>query len=224
MKSPLTYERLARGEIPADLNESDAATLKRMQDEDQAFLARHPSLPPVHRPRRLWLPASVVAAAAVLLVVGFGPLVAPGTPDTRIKSADQSLFVYHKTPTGTELLGSTARLGQDDEIQVAYFTAKKRFATILSVDSRGAVTNHLPLHSRQALEVETPKPELLPYSYRLDDAPDFETLYLITSEKPFDVTKLHPFLRAFVTEHEAALALPAGFAYTAFRIAKKETR
>lgn len=223
MKSSLTYERLSQGEIVLDLNESDVEFLKTLEEEDRAFLARHPALPPARRLRTLWLPSSLVAAALVL-IAGLGPLVAPEVPDTRVKSADQSLFVYHKTATGTELLGSAAKLGQNDEIQMAYFTAKKRFAAILSVDGRGSVTDHLPLHSRQALEVETAKPELLPYSYRLDDAPDFETLYLVTSERPFDVYQLHPFLKAVVTEHLATLKLPSEFTYTSFRIAKKETQ
>ena len=219
MKSDLTYERLSRGEVSLPLDEQDQERLAALEASDAEFLSRHPALPVRKRPITRWSGL----AAALVLTVGLGGLLLPPAHDTRMKSAELSLFVYHKTATGTELLGSSAQLAQNDEIQVAYFSSQKRFATILSVDGRGSVTTHLPLHSSQALEVNTTKPELLPYSYRLDDAPNFETLYLITSEKPFTVTRLEPFLKALVTDHESSLQLPTEFSYTAFRIVKKES-
>jgi len=219
MRSELTYERLSHGEITAELDARDTARLQTMGAEDQEFLARHPQAPlPRPKPRMTW---AISAAAAVLLVViGWG--IQRPEDDTRIKSADQTLLVYHKTSTGSELLVSTSLLGGGDEIQLAYYAAKKRYGVILSIDGRGSVTTHLPLHGPQALPIETTKPELLPYSYRLDDAPDFETLFLITSDQPFTVAQIKPFLKA-VASATTPLHLPDGFTSTAFRITKKET-
>lgn len=223
MKSEFTYERLAQGEVTLPLTPTDQERLDALKASDQDFLALHPVDSLKVRPKvRSWTSA-LTLAAALTVFIGLGALV-PRTADqdTRAKSAALSLFVYHKTASGTELLGSQARLGTGDEVQIAYFAAGKRFAAILSVDGRGTVTTHLPLHGDQAVEIDTAKPELLPYSYKLDDAPDFETLFLITSDSEFALSKLKPFLKAD-SASEGRVALPAEFDSIAVRIAKKET-
>jgi len=225
MKSALTYERLSQGELSAELSADEQAHLSTLKADDQAYLERFPAAALRVAKRHQPMPWMMLSAAAALVVIlgGLGTLI-PRNSDTRIKSAATSLFVYHKTATGTELLSSQATLQQKDEIQMAYFSAKKQYATILSVDGRGTVTTHLPLNANQAVEVETPKqPFLLPYSYTLDDAPNFETIYLITSDQPFAIDKIRPFVKAVALQKGARLELPSEFTATSFRITKKET-
>lgn len=222
MKSDLTYERLARGELTTDLNEEDRRQLAQMDREDQDFLRRHPLLPAKASKKLPWTSWAGLAAAALLLVVGgTGVLTPPET--TRVKSAELSLLVYHKTSEGTELLKPQTPLSSGDEIQFAYFVSEKGYAAILSVDGRGTVTTHFPLHGSQAPAVETSRPELLPYSYKLDDAPEFETVYLITSNEAFEPAKLRPFLIEMVQSHRTEPVLPDGFTVASFPIAKKES-
>jgi len=73
------------------------------------------------------------------------------------------------------------------------------------------------------MEVETKQPELLPYSYKLDDAPDFEAVFFITSDRPFDVSVLRPFVKAFSVQKLSSLALPEEFSSIGFYITKKES-
>lgn len=224
MKSDFTYERMAQGEVELPQDAGSQERLAELAASDQAFLDLHPVESLKTRPRTTpWTSASVLVAALAIFV-GLGTLI-PGAEETetRAKSAALSLLVYHKTASGTELLGPQAQLGTGEEVQLAYFAAGKRFAAILSVDGRGTVTTHLPLDGDQAVEIDTTKPELLPYSYKLDDAPDFETMVLITSNQSFALSKIRPFFKGEVDEKAGSLALPAEYESIAVRIAKKET-
>lgn len=227
MRSDLTYERLAHGEVDLDLSSDDLLRLQTMAKEDRDFLDRFPpeKLPQRPLPRRpraisLWGFGGLAATAAVVLIL---PFLGLPTADNRIKGQGLSLLVYHKTATGTELLAPQTPLGKDDEVQIAYLATKKQYGVIVSVDGRGTVTTHFPLHGTQSAEVEANRPQLLPYSYRLDDAPDFEVLFLVTSDTSFSLTDIKPFVQAFVLEKEVSLLLPNRFQTTSFRIIKKET-
>jgi len=216
MKSTLTYERMARGEIPV-VDESDRLAVESLRVADHEFLGKFPWVPA--RPRSRVVLMRVLPLVAVLVAaVGWGAL--SSGPDTRAKWAGATLLLYHKTTEGTELVTPGQILAEGDEVQAAYAVAGRRFVALYSVDGRGTVTVHLPLHGGRALEVETGEPALLPYSYRLDDAPSYETFYLVTSPEPFEVARLDPFLVA--SRGGETVSLPAGFESQALRIAKQE--
>jgi hypothetical protein len=219
VKSELMYERIRHGEIRPPLTDEDRVRLEALNQADETYWLRHPQTVPRRTRRLVW-----TVPLAALLVAAVGLTLLPQTEsDTRVKGAALSLMAYHKLPEGIELLTPTSRLGSGDEIQLAYFAAQKQYAAIVSLDSRGVVTTHLPLHGSQAVEIQTPRPELLPYSYTLDDAPAFETFYLITSSRPFEVAKLLPFVRGTGPGRGTpGLQLPSDFDYTAFRLLKKE--
>lgn len=224
MKSDFTYERMAQGEVELTQDANALQKIAELAASDRAFLDRHPVESLKNRTKTNPWTSATVLVATLALFVGLGTFVPrPVDTDTRAKSAALSLFVYHKTATGTELLGPQAQLGTGEEVQLAYFASGKRFAAILSVDGRGTVTTHLPLHGDQAVEIDTTKPELLPYSYKLDDAPDFETMVLVTSDQSFALSKIRPFLKGASAEKAGGLALPAEYEFLAVRIAKKET-
>jgi hypothetical protein len=49
-------------------------------------------------------------------------------------------------------------------VQLAYYARGSAYAVILSVDGRGGITRHLPLHGTDAVHIDTKRHELLPYS------------------------------------------------------------
>ena len=58
---------------------------------------------------------------------------------------------------------------------------------ILSIDGRGAVTLHLPESKGDSTKLELSKQSLLPNAIELDDAPEFERFFFLTSDSPIDV-------------------------------------
>jgi len=138
---------------------------------------------------RMLLPAApVVAAAARLLVVMLRE-----APENRIKGSDAAasgparIEVYRKAGASVETLknGDTVRAG--DLLQIAYVPTGKTFGVIASLDGRGSVTLHFPEMGTGSSRLKTGSLVKLETSYELDDAPDFECFYFITSLTEIDV-------------------------------------
>lgn len=216
MKSSLTYERMAQNEVTVS-NPEDQVAVDALHDSSRRFLEKYPT--PAPRPKSVAVLLRLLPVAAALAIVGWGFL--GGQTDTRAKGSGTALFLYHKTAEGSELVAPGQVLAEGDEVQAAYLVSERRFAALYSVDGRGTVTVHLPLHGAHAVEAAPPEPTLLPYSYRLDDAPKYETFYLVTSPDPFEVSLLKPFLAAS-EGRESGLALPSGFEASTLRIGKQE--
>jgi hypothetical protein len=202
-------ERLAQGELDAKVardfeaqlgKDEVAARLERLAASNKEILER---LPPEvvgatirrrlqeRRPRRaMWLMALVpVAMAAGVWAVGFSPRLAstPGLEtDTRVKG-DTHLYAYRAAAPGTRpvKLGPAARVRPHDVLQLAYTAGSGRYGTVVSVDGRGVVTQHLPVNADTATPLAASGETNLPQSYELDDAPGFERFFLITAVKPF---------------------------------------
>ena len=58
---------------------------------------------------------------------------------------------------------------------------------IVSIDGAGVVTLHHPDTATEEAQLGGDGRVDLPYSYELDDAPDFERFVFVTSNEPFDV-------------------------------------
>jgi hypothetical protein len=58
---------------------------------------------------------------------------------------------------------------------------------ILSIDGKGAVTLHLPERKGDSTKLELGKQSLLSNAFELDDAPEFERFFFLTSDSPIDV-------------------------------------
>lgn len=108
---------------------------------------------------------------------------------TRIKG-NARLFLYRKTEKGTESLNQNSVAHQGDRIQIYYHAGDAQFGTILSVDGRGVVTQHLPESGTQAIRLTPGDPIALNHSYQLDDAPKWERFYFITSNNAFDINNI----------------------------------
>jgi len=228
MKSELAYERYAHGEPPDSPSEEDGRRIAELRHADEDFLARHPREPflrDLARRRRrrsagrIWT-ASLAAAACLAFVM----LLPRDSEGIRMKGGAPNLVLYHKTEGGTELLGEAPALRTGEEIQLSYFARGRSFAAILSIDGRGSITRHLPLHGPDALAIDLRDYALLPYSFRLDDAPAFEDFYLVVSPRPFRMDEIEPFLRAGFDNGTPFILLPAPFEYDTLRIRKEEAK
>jgi len=150
-------------------------------------------------PKRSWLrmlslpvaaPAVAVVAVFALLPMlrsqyaGEAPLLGSAI---RIKGSPAQLSLHRKTPVGTEQLVDGAEVTAGDRLGIQYRVAEPSYGFILSVDGRGAVTRHFPDEGERAAPLEPGRPVLLDFSYELDDAPEWEKFYLITSPEGFAI-------------------------------------
>lgn len=114
------------------------------------------------------------------------PLELAMAEDIRIKGADLRLEVWKKTADGAVRLENMDGAFSGDELQLRYFIPRKCFGLLLNMDGNGVLTVHLGNGNRSA-ELEAGKMRVLPFAYKLDDAPYFEKFFLITSDKEFFV-------------------------------------
>jgi hypothetical protein len=249
--SALLLERYRLGELPADERRtvadrlaSDPDLRRRLEDlerSDRKIAATHPAgemaaairrraLASGNRPaaaRRRpgpWLvPASVVAVSACLVVAASLWVRRPGVEDTTIKGGEASLVLHRRTEGGSEPLSRGAVARQGDQIRVGYRASHRRYGAILSIDGRGAITQHLPRTGERAVALQPTGTVFLDFAYELDAAPRWEAFYFVTADAPFD---LEPVKRAM---HEASpagarapgtLVLPNGFTQFLFPLSK----
>ncbi len=97
------------------------------------------------------------------------------------------LLVYRKIQERVETLSDGEKARAGDLLQLAYVSAEDSYGMILSIDGRGAVTLHLPESEGDSTKLELSKQSLLPSAFELDDAPEFERFFFLTSDSPFDV-------------------------------------
>lgn len=132
----------------------------------------------------------------------------PDAPDTvRIKGLQPGLRIFRQGEGGPERLdqGASARAG--DVLQIGWRAGRGQHVAVLSLDGRGVITRHWPATG----EVTTPAQqaeEIAPDGYQLDDAPDFERFFLITSAEPIQLDALEQAIRA-LRSPDAPLVLPS---------------
>jgi len=161
-------------------------------------------------------PAVLIPVAATLL---FGLLLpfmlprkdAPGTEQeiTRMKGyAEPVLKIYRKSGSTSETLDESSRAREMDLLQLGYRVNEPAYGIILSVDGRGIVTRHLPEEEDLAPRLSTGGEQLLPFSYELDDAPEYETFYLITSDRSFPIDTVMDAVASAARENGMVLDIP----------------
>lgn len=144
---------------------------------------------------------------------------ADGVEHTRLKGAESALQIWRKAEQAERLKpGDTVRAG--DLLQLTYQPAGAAHGVILSVDGHNQVTLHYPAHAGESTRLArgvTP----LEYGYELDDAPDFERFFFITSAQPLDVHALLDAAEAMPARADA-LTLPGALSQTVFLLHKAE--
>ncbi len=115
---------------------------------------------------------------------------------TRIKGTqdiDRSkpyLLIYRKKAKDVDLLkdGDNAKAG--DLLQIAYGSANENYGVILSYDGNGTVTLHYPENSADSALLGDQKIVLLSLAYELDEAPDYERFFFVTSKSEIDIRSI----------------------------------
>ncbi len=128
---------------------------------------------------------------------------------TRLKGAGPRLMLFRRTGGAVEALSPGASASSGDVVQLAYQASGARYGAILSIDGRGVVTSHVPRTGSTAAELDSGGPVTLETAYRLDDAPEFEAFYFVTSPQPFDLGPIRAAARAVASRGTAGAASPA---------------
>ena len=203
----LAAEGQGAGPTLAALEQSNNQILARLPAEmvvpaivrraEQAAAARRGA----RRTRVLWLaPALAVGVLAVFAPSSMrAPHQAAGSSavveadDVRIKGGVR-LLAYRQSAGGGEPLADGSAVRPRDVVQLAVIAAGRRNGVVVSIDGRGGVTLHLPaspgaptaLPSGDGNKDRT----VLPNSFQLDDAPEFERFFFVTADEPVSVDKV----------------------------------
>ncbi|MBF0431917.1 MAG: hypothetical protein HQK83_11595 [Fibrobacteria bacterium] len=174
--------------------------------------------------RRTLVPAAVLS---LVIVVMFSVMpfmteqslqeVADGGPvqtDDGIQiKGDARLFIFLKKGNGTKELRTGDVAHEGDLLQLKYLGRGDEYGYIFSLDGRGALTRHYPEKGGKARILE-PGVHALPHSYELDDAPEFETFYFVSSNQPFELDAISDLARQHMQQSdktEKGLALDKSF-------------
>ncbi|MBF9018862.1 MULTISPECIES: hypothetical protein [unclassified Oceanispirochaeta] len=154
------------------------------------------------------------AAAAALILAVLLPMTMRNRDEsplelTRVKGVEvPQLKVYRQSGNDSEVLNSDSMASNFDLLQLTYRVSGPTFGMIISVDGRGVVTKHFPEDGDQSPRLTTGGEQYLPFAYELDDAPLFETFYLITSDRPFSTEEVMDLTASAAREREAILDIP----------------
>jgi hypothetical protein len=191
---------------------------------------RRPEPPPERS--RLWkriLLLSPAAAAALVLLLIFHPWDRKGAvlpfldtfPDTTIIKglpavdlAKTQLLLFRRRGEQAELVENGQWAREGDLLQLAYVSADEPYGLILSLDGRGRVTRHFPMAPGKPSPLKLKVKVILPVAIELDDAPNFERFFFITSRELIDEDEVLRRAAALAANPERAareeIDLPAG--------------
>jgi hypothetical protein len=196
--------------------EKITAEINRRLDLTRSKIQRRPAR------TRAWVLAPALAAAAAILFLVILPLERGpelNQQTTRVKGGP-GLAIYRKAPPGVEELGPGARVRPGDVLQVSYRAAGAADGVIISVDGRGAVTLHFPASTADSTALKDGAAQALPRAYELDDAPDFERFFFVTSDRPIKVETVLDAGRALGAEGKNPLVLPEDLSQVDFLLSK----
>lgn len=149
--------------------------------------------------RRSWwaIPAMLATAAAAWVFIS--PLMMPTPQPQWTDPADDvillkgalpdTLKIWRAAQPENQRLEQGDKVRKGDTIQLEYVVPRDISGMIFSVDGRDVVTLHHPENARSAALLEQGT-HLLPYSYTLDDAPDYERFFLVQCTHDVDASAL----------------------------------
>lgn len=134
----------------------------------------------------------------------------------RIKGLSPALTIYRQHSTSPERLQNLSTVKPGDMLQLGYISAGYKYGVIFSCDGNNTITLHYPESDSVVPILEKQKEVFLPNSYILDDAPQFEQFFFITSNEPFSVSMVLIAGKEFVSDNfinrnNVQLNLPASF-------------
>ena len=165
-----------------------------------------PSAPPFFSTRRILVFSTAAAALLLFLFVVLPTLnehsTLPGAGDTApadvllvkgeqvIDLSKTQLLVYRKIEDSVEIMDNAQEASEGDLLQLAYVAGGAGHGVILSIDGRGMISLHFPSERDGSTHLEQNRKILLPNAIELDDAPDFERFFLISSQGPINVPQI----------------------------------
>ena len=208
--SDLALERFLLGELPdaetqqiSDRVETDDVLRRRLEDLRASNRQILEEAPPAQVateirnrletdvPRRTisrWVPALAVAATLLLFVPNL--LRSPNEPGyIGIKGQTPHLVLYRQVDERAQRLDDGETAVEGDLIQIVYVSPDSGYGVIFSVDGRDSLVLHRAERGI-SFKLETGRPDTLGFSYQLDDAPEYEKFFLVTSDRPFHVAPL----------------------------------
>ena len=227
LREALERDELLRAKLSA-IEESDREILasyppKRMAAAIRERLSARESLrAPQRRAPSFMIALPAAAAILVFFSIFFARerllprVTSPAFEQTRLKGVQPHLSIYRKGAEGAEELSSGASARPRDVLQVAYTAGEARYGVIFSIDSRGALSWHLPQKpagsSAAAPLLDQQGQVALPSAYELDDAPLFERFFFVNSAAPFSLRDVEQAAKGLASRPRAAerdaLALP----------------
>lgn len=144
--------------------------------------------------------SSTAAAGGGTNAQSGGPVIQGLEGDTgiRLKGMEAGIQVFRKAGEKVEMLESGAQAADGDLLQLGFVAPEADYAVLFSVDGRGVVTLHSPVSVEQPTELEQQGRVLIEASYRLDDAPDFERFYLVTSNSELEAAAVLEKVRNYI--------------------------
>ena len=137
-----------------------------------------------------------------------------GLESTRIKGASY-IQIYKNVANETLLLSDGSFVKENDLLQISYTALGKEYGTIFSIDGNGAVTLHFPQSEYDSAQLEKNGETALSWSYRLDNAPEYEKFYFVTSAIDFSVENVLSYAHTLAESSKNTqlnhLDLPAGY-------------
>lgn len=182
--------------------------------------------------KRLVLAAALSTVALVALPGGLLCEQQPAPLATHARSRPAGglkprLVIHRKVGTAVVRIddGTVARPG--DIVQVSYVAAGNRHGVVLSVDGGGAVTLHHPRAPDDPPALQARGEHPLGHAFELDDAPEFERFFLVTSgDTPTDVETVLEAARSLAAAGPSVarvdpLQLPATWQQASLLLAKE---
>jgi hypothetical protein len=130
-----------------------------------------------------------IAAALIILTLNLAYLGKNSQQDNiiRAKGLTPELSVYMDNGKNPVELSTNDTVSESDIIQLTYNAAGNRYGMIFSIDGRGIITLHYPVNKNSEPGLDPNGSHALPFSYELDDAPDFERFFFVSSNKKFNI-------------------------------------
>lgn len=196
VKNSLYYEELLRGEIKGDGSYNDMIELEKLKSSNNDILEKYnprdfaTSIAFEVRRKRLNIIKTAVSICGIFIISLAFHNSWSGGKGTRIKGGENSLFIYSDKTGENKLVNSGEVFTKGDRLQLTYFSTDWKFGTIISKDGNGVVTLHYPGTINEPGHLILNTEAVLPYSYQLDDAKDFEEFYFIVSNSQFSIEEV----------------------------------
>ena len=148
---------------------------------------------------KYWIFAVPTLVAALLLIIILSPIekekvskqnnkkeynILKGNQDIDVSLPQ--LIIHRKRNDNIEILKDESKGKTGDLLQLAYIPADQTHGVILSIDGNGKVSLHYPLEGSDSTSLGEAK-FFFPESIELDNAPEFERFFFITSNSKIDI-------------------------------------